>query len=371
MSDLFAGTDEDVAAVERGERPPDAPHRTRRRRWPWVLLALGVLVVAVAGAAGLWVYRQVNPPGGPGEEVTLVIEHGTSTQAIGRLLEAEGVITDARIFRYYVRLRGGGASFQAGEYQFRRNAAMGDVVDVLSAGPVIRYERLTIPEGLTVAEIIERVDRVSFLSSERFAALLDAGEIRSRYQPDGLEGRTAYEGILFPDTYTLEERADEAALLQRMIAAFEGVVDSLGYDQAEERVGLTPYEVVIVASLIEHEALVDVDRDRIARVIYNRIAEGMRLDIDATVYYALGRRGGTLTRADLEVDSPYNTRRYLGIPPTPIAVPGRASLEAAINPAEGDWLFYVRTEESGEHSFSRDYNQFLRDRERCRQGGWC
>jgi len=124
-----------------------------------------------------------------------------------------------------------------------------------------------------------------------------------------------------------------------------------------------------VASLIEAEAKVDEDRAKISRVIYNRLAEPMSLGIDATVYYALGRRGGALTESDLAVDSPYNTRRFAGLPPTPIALPGRASLEAAINPEPGPWLYYVLADQSGVHTFSESYDQFLDDVDAAREKG--
>ena len=132
----------------------------------------------------------------------------------------------------------------------------------------------------------------------------------------------------------------------------------VGYTQAEALTGLTPYEAIIVASLIEEEAKVPEDRAKISRVIHNRIEQGMKLEIDASVIYALGRHTTELTFADLNFDSPYNTRLNPGLPPTPIAAPGRAALEAAINPAEGDWLFYVLADEDGSHFFTDDFDEF-------------
>jgi UPF0755 protein len=144
-----------------------------------------------------------------------------------------------------------------------------------------------------------------------------------------------------------------------MITMSERVARELGYDDAQARTGRSAYEVLVIASLIEAEAKVDEDRAKISRVIYNRLDASMSLGIDATVYYALGRRGGPLTESDLAVDSPYNTRKVVGIPPTPIALPGRASLEAAINPEPGPWLYYVLADASGVHAFSEGYEEFL------------
>ncbi|HUF33600.1 MAG TPA: endolytic transglycosylase MltG [Acidimicrobiales bacterium] len=354
----FLHDDEDVRYVDDG----GGGGRVGR-----VLTVLGVVaIVGLIGAAlvGVWVQRQINPPGGPGEEIVLVIPEGSSTTAIGQMLEAEGVISDSQIFRFYLRFNGGGP-FQAGEYQLARNMGMGDVVEVLERGPRATVAgRLTVPEGLVLDEIVQVIGRDEAFDADAFREVIEAGEVRSRYQPDG----KPLEGLLFPETYTLDGREDEAVLLRRMVASFDATLDELGYAEAEQRVGLTPYEVVIVASLIEAEAKADEDRAKISRVIHNRLEEGMTLGIDATFYYALGRRGGSLTQSDLAIDSPYNTRQNAGLVPTPIGAPGRASLDAALNPEDGPWLYYV-LKDPRVHSFSEDYNDFLRDRRAAQEAG--
>jgi len=165
---------------------------------------------------------------------------------------------------------------------------------------------------------------------------------------------------MFPDTYQIDEdlQADEAAMVARMVTLFDDVATELGYSQAQALTGLTPYELIVVASLIEEEAKVAEDRAKISRVIHNRIAEGMKLEIDATVIYALGEHTDELTFSDLNLDSPYNTRLNPGLPPTPIAAPGRAALEAALNPVDGPWLFYVLADEDGSHFFTDDFEEF-------------
>lgn len=319
--------------------------------------AVVLLVGIIAAVAGLmWVDDRVDPPGEPGEEVALTIPSGSSSQDIGALLAEEQVITDAEVWRWYLRVRGGGP-FLAGDYAFHRNSSMDEAIAVLEAGPALAdFENITIPEGLTVVEVVERVGASGFLDGARFGELVASGAYRSKYQPPEV---TTLEGLLFPDTYRVEEGEGEEALLQRMIETMDATATELGYDDAVARTGLSPYEVLIIASLIEAEARVDEDRGKISRVIHNRLAEPMTLGIDATVYYALGRRGGSLNESDLAVDSPYNTRRFAGLPPTPIAIPGRASLEAAINPEPGPWLYYVLADESGVHAFSEGYDEFL------------
>ena len=170
-------------------------------------------------------------------------------------------------------------------------------------------------------------------------------------------------GIFFPDTYDVDEAslANEESLLQRMTSQFDIVATETGLSSPPDGLGVNPYEVLIVASLIEEEAALDEERAKIARVIYNRLDRSIPLGIDATIVYALGG-DRELTLSDLAVDSPYNTRLVSGLPPTPISAPGRASIEAALQPAQGDWLYYVRTDESGvgSHTFTvtqEDFNE--------------
>lgn len=357
MGDLFFDQDEDAL---RGEAHDDvAPGRPpRRRRWVALAVLLVLLLVGLlaAGAGALYVRGLVDPGGEPGPEVALEIPNGSSPADIGTQLSDEGVIEDAGVWRWYLRVRGGGP-FLAGSYTFRENSSLDDALAVLEGGPALApFDNVTFPEGLTLGEVVAEVGESGFLDGARFAELLASGTYRSRYQPPEV---STLEGLLFPDTYRLEEGEDEAVLLDRMVTTLDGIAQELGYDDARARTGRSAYEVLVIASLIEAEAKVDEDRAKISRVIYNRLDEPMSLGIDATVYYALGRRGGSLTESDLAVDSPYNTRVVLGLPPTPIALPGRASLEAAINPEPGPWLYYVLADASGTHVFSEGYEEFL------------
>ncbi|CAN5150532.1 hypothetical protein BH24ACT1_BH24ACT1_00030 [soil metagenome] len=339
--------------------PSEDGYQRGPRRWLVILgVLLAVVVFALAGAA-LWVKGKIDPGGEPGEELALTIPDGATTADIAELLADQGVVSDAGIFGYYVRFSGG-ASFQAGDYSLRRNSAMGDVVAALDEGPQITFEQVTVPEGLTLAEVAERVGEVERFSSERFLELAGSGSVRSAFQPDDID---SLEGLLFPDTYRFDATEDEAALLQRMVELFDTVATEVGYDEGDLPGGLTPYEAIVVASLIESEAAVPEDRGKISRVIHNRLEEEMLLQIDATVIFARGgqrRPNGQVLFSDLEVDSPYNTYKNPGLPPTPITVPGRASLEAALDPTPGDWLFYVKYENDGTHAFSEtgaEHNQ--------------
>jgi UPF0755 protein len=189
------------------------------------------------------------------------------------------------------------------------------------------------------------------------AAALDSGEVRSQFQPAEVPRP---EGFLFPDTYRVEEGQTEAQALALMTAQFDAVAGEIGLEARAAALGFTPYQIVTIASMIEEEAQLPDERPMVARVIYNRLAQEMRLDIDATTLYAVGKEGNTLTQSDLDSDSPYNTRKVAGLPPGPISAPGRAALEAALSPADGPWLYYVLADSDGSHFFTDNEDDFNR-----------
>jgi UPF0755 protein len=196
--------------------------------------------------------------------------------------------------------------------------------------------------------------------------LLDSGQVRSVAQP---ADQPSNEGILFPETYRVAAEADELAVLKQMVAQLDATMAELDVASAQERFNLTPYEVLIVASLIEEETKVDEERPKVAQVIYNRLRQGIALGIDATSRYEAEIAGRDRGDIDFTSDSPYNTRRQLGLPPTPIASPGRASIAAALNPAEGPWTYYVLEDADGRHFFTDSNSEFLAAKARCRENG--
>lgn len=352
------GYDDGGYVAVRSDRP--AP-----RRWVVVMLALVGLFLVTVLAAGWWVRGQIDP-GNPGADVALTIPTGATTADIAALLETKGVIGNPTVFQWYLRVNGGGP-FKAGDYRgLRENQAMGDVISILDRGPLPpEVVTVTFREGLWVSET-----RAKILETfpEMDPAALDAALAAARV-PLMPEGVTTPEGVLFPATYEVQKvkANDPAALIDQMLAAFERVSVAQGLPDASAKLAgvagrrtITPYEALTVASMVEAEARTEEDRAKIARVIYNRIAAGMRLDIDATVLFALGDRQAPLTQSALRVDSPYNTRLKAGIPPTPINSPGEASIEAALAPAPGDWLYYVLADESGAHYFTNDFDDFNR-----------
>ena len=336
-----------------------------RFRSPWgfwrrMLVLLGGLALVLGGAywwGNSWLQRQLDPPGEPRGSFLVEIPSGAGVNDIARILANEEVVANATVARLWWR---DADDLQAGSYYFAENMSVDAARGVLEAGPLPPAgESITIPEGLWLSEIADRLldSLPEFDPAELQAALAD-GQIRSRYMPAGI---ASLEGVLFPDTYQVDEAgvSDERDLVRRMVEQFDAVAAQIGYDDAVERIGLTPYQLLVTASIVEAEAARSEDRPKVARVIYNRLNEGMPLQMDATVLYALGQRKSSLTLTDLDVDSPYNTRRFPGLPPTPIAAPGRESLAAAMNPYPGEWLYFVLVERDGTLFFTEDYDEFL------------
>lgn len=313
--------------------------------------ALLVLVLLVGGLGLLYFQSQVDPKGPAGPSVSVEIPRGSSTQRIASLLEQEGVVGNARNFRLYLRVKSAGP-FQAGSYELRKNSAFDDVIETLSKGPKLTFQRLTVPEGLTIKQVAELVGKMPGRSAEKFLAATTDGTVTSKYLP---AGSTNLEGLLFPDTYNFEEKDDEHTILRRMVSSFDAAAAEAGIDDVAQGGLVDPYEALVVASLVEREARVPDDRGMVSRVIYNRLEKKMLLQVDATVIYALGRTGEKGLRVlnkDLEVDSPFNTYRNPGLPPAPIASPGAASLRAAVAPTDGPWVFYVVIDAEGRHAFA-------------------
>lgn len=352
----------------REEQPDYFQYEEPGKRWPFVLLAVAVLFLVLAGSGILWVQRQINPSGDSGPEVRVTVDQGMSTAGIAAMLEREGVIANATVFKYYARLTGVGA-IEAGDYSMQLNSDLSDVVEVLEGGAArADDERVTVPEGLTLPQVAAVIGEMPGRSAEKFLEVANSGTIRSQYQPEDVD---SLEGLILPETYFVDQGSDEAAILQRMVDSFDGVAGDLDLSGAAARFGITPYQAVIVASLVEREARVDEDRGKVARVIYNRLEAGMQLQIDATVLYALGREQESVSFKDREVDSPYNTYRIPALPPGPIASPGRKSLEATVAPTPGNWIYYVLTDPSGRHSFTADDREFQNLVNECIAKGLC
>ena len=315
-----------------------------------LIAILFLVVLAVAGGAWWLRARLVTPHRGfSGAEVFVDLPPGASVGGIGTRLAAAGVVPDVLTFRVAARLAGAERRLQAGEYRFADLATPFDVVARLARGDVFT-RAVTFPEGLTMREMAAVFERSGLGAAAEFERATADGQRIRAFDP---EARTL-EGYLFPDTYALPRRSSPEALVDVMVAGFARAFDADLRARAAA-VGLSAREVVTLASLVEKETATPGERPLIAAVYRNRLRRNMPLQCDPTVIYALmlaGRWDGNLTRADLQINSPYNTYRYPGLPPGPIASPGRASLEAAVTPADVPHLYFV-SRNDGTHVFAR------------------
>ena len=319
-----------------------------------VVLAV-IAMVSGMGLRALWTPSR-SLVEGDAEAVTVVIPEGIGVSEIGEILERDAVIGSATRFGILARLDGRGARIQAGEYRMRRGMSPDAALDVLAAGPPPPPTfTVTIPEGLTVSQTLQRIAEAKgspfttpqltdALSGVAVPAWVPVSDLPEKAQP--------FEGLLFPDTYEFRLDASPQDVLARLVMETDEVISTIGVPANR----LTPYQTLTLASLVEREARLAEERPRISSVIHNRLREGIRLQIDATVLYALGEQKDRVLREDLEVDSPWNTYRHEGLPPTPISGVGEASIRAAAQPADEDFLYYVVEDPAtGRHRFTRTF----------------
>ena len=323
-----------------------------------LLLAFGVIILLGAGAAA-WLLVGVNRPyrGYEGPEQFVDIPQGAGPAGIARRLAEAGVVRNATTFRLAVWLTGEGRRLQAGEYHFDRAVSARQVVDKLARGEV--YLRpLTFPEGLTMRQMADLYEQKGFGTADAFLAAARNTSLISSLDPSAED----LEGYLFPDTYALPRKATADQLISRMVAGFEKALTPEIRQAASAR-GLGVRQLVTLASIVEKETGAASERPLVAAVYSNRLKIGMGLQCDPTVIYALeraGRYNGNLTRDNLMFDSPYNTYRYAGLPPGPIANPGRGSLEAAAHPADVPYLYFV-SRNDGTHAFATTLEEHNRN----------
>jgi UPF0755 protein len=314
------------------------------------LVVFSLILVILLAVSLFWEYRRLTRPyrGFASPEVFVYLPSGIGEGEIARRLAWAGVVPDPWTFRVAVRLAHVNRRLEAGEYRFVDAATPGEVARRIARGDVFTRV-VTIPEGLTILEMAPIVERSGFGSAADFeTAAADAALVAS-LDP----GATSLEGYLFPSTYSLPRSATATDVVHVMLGHFEHVFDPALRQAADAR-HLTVREVVTIASLVEKETARASERPLVAAVYWNRLRAGMPLQCDPTVIYALMRAGrwdGNIRRADLQIDSPYNTYRYPGLPPGPIASPGRASLEAAIHPADVSYLYFV-SRNDGTHVFA-------------------
>ena len=356
--------------------PPPARRRRRRRRH-WVARGVAVLVVlgltAALVAGGVYAVREVfgssaaEDYAGPGKgEVVVQISPGDTAGDVADTLAAEDVVASRQAFFEVAADDPRSTSLQPGFYRVQQQMSAAGALEALLDPASRVVGRVTVPEGLTVEQTLETLAAGTDIPLEQFqAAAKDVGALGL---PDYAQGQL--EGFLFPATYDVEPGTSAAQVLTQMVDRFEQAAQTVGLVEGAQALGYSPYEIVIVASLIEREVRKDDEYAKVARVVYNRLEQEIPLGIDASVLYGVGKTaGGEVTAADLAKDTPYENRRRTGLPPTPIASPGEATLKGALNPVDGDILYYVLASKDGTTFFTDDYQEFLDQRDKSRAEG--
>lgn len=354
-----------------GERRPhsSAPQRKGKRRKKRHLsgLAWGLIVLVVAlvigGICFTFMNHLMNPPQEEvnltGETVSITIPEGSGTEDIAKILKENKLIGSVFGFKLTSKLEGYDGTYKQGTYEVDTGLTKRQIMELLQSGKVSANLKITIPEGYNVEQIAAKVAETEICTAEEFISECNYGTFNYDFLKDLPDRKYKLEGYLFPDTYFLQEDMTAHDIVNMMLARFDKMYTE-EYRKAVESSQYSLDEIVTIASMIEKEIKVEDERARAAGVIYNRLRDGITLGIDATVLYAVGKTSGELTQADLDIDSPYNTRKNQGLPLGPISNPGEPSFKAALYPETNEYLYYV-VEAAGQdnHVFCKTYDEFL------------
>lgn len=351
------------------KRLQEQRHEKRIVRKIVMYVGIAIIAIALIGSISSYFYisnalKPVDPDNKKAVKIELPI--GSNIDTISQTLEDKGVIRNAKIFKYYTKFKNA-SGFQAGTYQIPPSMSIDDIIKSLKTGKVYRKAdlQITIPEGLTLDQMGNIIAKNTNYTSKEFMKLVTnekfIKEMKAKYPEtvtkdiDGKDIRYKLEGYLYPSTYdfftkkpTLEE------IVEKMIVQTDAIVRS--YEPQLKELGMTPHEFLTFASLLEREATAQTDRETIASVFNNRIEQGMPLQTDPTVLYALGEHKDRVLYKDLEVKNPYNTYLNKGLPPGPIANAGRASLDATVDPAKTKYLYFVADKDGNNH-FAETYEE--------------
>ena len=339
-------------------RNPARAHRYSARmgrnlkRAASLLLAVGLIAALAATLmlrAALEKRSAVQVP-----PATIEVAPGTGIHALGKRLQDRGLVENARLFTLLARLRGLDRNIRSGNYALAGGATLGETIDLFVSGPQ-KLDFVVIPEGLDLRATAQLLEAAGLGDSGKFLVLSQASEFAREM---GVPGDTL-EGFLFPDTYAFAAGAPPADILGHMVARFHEVLTPALIEEGAAH-GLSPLEIVTLASLIEKEAAIAEERALISAVFHNRLRRGMKLQSDPTAIYGVEGHSGRVRASDLHRENPYNTYKIPGLPPGPIANPGRAALEAAVRPADDRKVLYFVARDDSSHIFSRSYREHRR-----------
>ena len=344
------GADGTEGTATRTERRAARSARVRRRRR--VVAAVGGVLLLLVLAFTLWYELESHALGPEGPQVVITVHQGESTDSIVSALSQQHVIGSSLAFRISDFFHGA-PSVLPGSYALHENQTFAEVRALLAAGPNI-YP-VDVRPGFTLSEVAAQVDSLPGHAQGGFTAAASSGAVHSTFSPPGSNN---LEGMLGTGSYLILPGETDVTIVRAMVQRFDQDAQAAGLSTASAAsLGLTPYQVIIAASVVEKEGYIPVNMPDVARVIYNRLAQDMPLQMDSTVLYALGQDGGPVTSQDLKIQSPYNTYLNKGLPPTPICMPSKDAMDAALHPPPGAWLYFVLVDKNGTMAFSDTYAQ--------------
>jgi UPF0755 protein len=327
-----------------------------------------VVLLTPLAVASHWVLSNVESSTAGNADVVVEVQQGWTSTQVGDALEKAGVIDSSAAFQAVATSAGFASGYAAGRYDFVANSKPREALDTLRGGPrrIVPDLKLLLPPGLTIGQIAERVGKLEGKSAQAFLAAATSGNIRSRYEPPGI---SSLEGLTWPDTYFIGANETEEQIVQRIVNQFDDKADAIGLAASgANNGGQNPYQTVITASLIEAEAGSRDDAPLISAVIENRLTDATPLQVDATLCYAKGGCPPVPTDADRKLDSPYNTYKITGLPPTPIKTVSEVALRAALNPAPVAYRYYV-SDANGKTYYAVTLQEHERNVAKARNGG--
>ncbi|KXL52474.1 putative aminodeoxychorismate lyase [Anaerotignum neopropionicum] len=346
----------------------------KRQKLKWIRFGVFLVIAIVIGLLSFGIMKNfmmssVEEPVLSGETIIVTIPQGASTADIANILKENKLIKNTFMFRLSSRLDGFDGTYQQGTYEIDKSLNDTQIMELLQTGVVFNDIKFTVPEGYTTKQIAEKVKEAGICTAEEFIEECNTGRFDFEFLKNLPDRDFKLEGYLFPDTYYIKEETTAHELIEAMLARFEQMYTK-EYQNAVSASGYSLDEMVTIASVIEKEIKLDEERPRAAGVIYNRLKDGMPLQVDATVLYAMGIVKEDITTVDLQYDSPYNTYKVTGLPIGPISNPGEASFKAALNPEDNNYIYYI-VEAKGQdnHVFCETYDQFLKAKEKYKASG--
>jgi UPF0755 protein len=336
-----------------------------KNRFKFTLFIM-VLIIAASLLAYGYYNANLGAATSTGTDQEVIIPKGSSVKAISEQLEKQGIIRNANVFAVYCKLSEKAGKIKAGKYILSSSMSVEQIVNKLAAGNAeVNSKRFTIPEGFELRQIAERLESEGLVNKDEFYAAIDKAKFDYAFVKDIPNRDNKLEGYLFPDTYDVFKNATEEEIINKMLNRFNQVFTE-EYRQRAKELNMSYDQVITLASIIEREAKLDKERKIISAVFHNRLKKNIKLQSCATVQYLLKEQKEVLTYKDLEVDSPYNTYKYAGLPKGPIASPGAKSIEAALYPDNVDYLYFVANKD-GSHVFTKTYQEHLNAQNKIRK----